>query len=322
MSRKTVYKLLLACLVLLLLYWASTYFAAYTDDAYLTTDIVRIAPRVEGHVQTVDVKDNQRVAKGQVLATIDPEPFRLRVENAKARLDQARSQLSLGQSALDSARARLDEASAALELAAATQKRYSGLIKEKAIAQQAYDEIDSALKEATDRRQEAQAGVNEAARSIEGRAMDVAAARAELDLARFDLDHAALYAPVDGFITALNIKPGDYAKAGQGIMAVVSDVDWRVIANYREQLVRHIRPGQRVIVHLDNHPWRLFSGVVQGVARGVSREPDPGKLLPYVEPTTNWIRLSRRFPVRIEFERRPEDARLLSGSDARVLVIY
>jgi membrane fusion protein, multidrug efflux system len=322
LTRKTVLKLLLAALGLLLAYWASTYIAAYTDDAYLTTDIIRVAPRVPGHVQSVEVADNQRVAKGQTLAVIDPTPFRLRVKNAQAQLAQASSQLSLQNSALESAKAKLDEAASARGLAATTAKRYKDLIQSKAIAQQAYDEIEAALKEAMDRSQAAQAEVNEAAKAVEAHAMDVAAAKAELDLAQYEANHTVLYAPVDGFVTALNIKPGDYAKVGDPLMAVVSDVDWRILANYREQFVRHIQPGQKVIVHLDNYPWRLFAGVVQGVAHGVSRDPAPGKLLPYVEPTTNWIRLSRRFPVRIHLTDRPPDLRLLSGSDARTVVIY
>jgi len=322
LTRKTVLKLLLAALGLLLLYWASTYVAAYTDDAYLVTDVIRVAARVQGHVQSVDVADNQRVSKGQILATIDPTPFKLRVQNAQAQLAQASSQLSLQDSALQSAKAKFDEAASAQTLAATTAGRYADLIKNKAIAQQAYDEVQDALKEATDRRQSAQAEVNEAAKSVEAHSMDVAAAKAELDLARYDADHTMLYAPVDGFVTALNVKPGDYAKVGDPFMAVVSDVDWRVMANYREELVRHIKPGQKVVVHLDNYPWRLFTGVVQGVSHGVSRDPAPGLLLPYVEPTTNWIRLSRRFPVRIHLTDRPSDLRLLSGSDARTVVVY
>lgn len=322
MTRKTVFLLLLTALGLLALYWVSTYFVAYTDDAYLTTDIVRIAPRVDGHVQSVDVQDNQRVNEGQVLTRIDPKPFKLHVRNAKAKLSQTQAQLQLQQSALEAVQAHHSATSSALELAAATEKRYRSLLQKKTISQQNYDEKFDALQEATDKHKAVQAKVNEALKAVQAHERDVDAAQAELDMAQYNADHTVLYAPVEGYVTALNIKPGDYAKIGEAIMAVVSDVDWRVIANYREQLVRHIQPGQRVIVYLDNYPWRLFEGEVQGVAHGVSRSPTSEKLLPYVEPTTNWIRLSRRFPVRIQLKERPKDLRLLSGSDARTVVVY
>lgn len=322
MTRKTVFKLLLGALGLLLAYWASTYAAAYTDDAYLETDILRIAPRVDGHIQAVQVQDNQRVERGQTLATIDPTPFKLKVLDAKARLAQALGKMRQQNSTLQAAKAVSEATSSALDLATATEKRYQALIRKKVIARQAYDEKHDAFKEARDRHRTSLAKVEEAFRALEAQAMQAAAIRAELGMALYNANHTVLHAPVDGFVTALDIKPGDYASVGEPIMAVVSDEDWRVVANYREQLVRHIQPGQKVVVHLDNYPWRLFEGEVQGVAHGVSREPAPEMLLPYVEPKTNWIRLSRRFPVRIHLMDRPPDLRLLSGSDVRTLVVY
>ena len=322
MSRKTVLKMLLVAGCLLLAYWVSTYFFAYTDDAWLTTDILRIAPRVAGHVQSVEVKDNQRVKVGQVLARIDPAPFIMRVRAAEAELEQARAKYHLQQSTLQAARDELDQTGSALDLASAEEKRFRELLSAKAISQQAYDVKNDSMREARDRHKATGSQVDMASQSVKAHALEVAALEAALDLAEYNANHTVMAAPVNGFITALDIKPGDWAQIGEPIMAVVSDQDWRVLANYREQLVRHIRPGARVVVYLDNYPWHLFEGVVQGVAHGVSRDPVEEKLLPYVEPKTDWIRLSRRFPVRVEFKDGPPDLRLLSGSDARTVVFY
>ncbi|NDV23547.1 HlyD family secretion protein [Desulfovibrio sp. JC022] len=321
MNRKTVFKLLFAALFLLFIYWVSTYFVAYTDDAYLETDIIRMAPRVKGHVLSVEVKDNQMVAKGELLAVIDPTPFQINLKSSNARLNQARSRLEMQNKNLEAAEALFKESQAALTLAATTEQRFRKLIKAKTVSRQAYDEKLEAYRKALDRHKETGAEVAEAKAAVVAQTHDTHHAQAQLDMAEYEMKHTRLYAPVYGFITALNIKPGDYAKIGQPIMAVVSDEDWRVVANYREQLVRHIKPGQHVTVHLDNYPWQLFDGEVQGIARGVSRSPVSKKLLPYVEPKTNWIRLSRRFPVRIHIKR-PERIRLLSGSDARTIVVY
>lgn len=322
MTRKTVLLMLLGVLGILLGYWGSSYYVAYTDDASLETDIIRIAPRVAGHVQKVQVQDNQLVQQGQELASIDPEPFRLVVSNAEAELDQAQARMELQKSVLLSARAGHEQTGSALKLAAATEQRYRTLLKKKTVPRQAYDEKLDAFEEARARHEESMDQVAQAQSAVKAHAKDVAAAQARLEMAKYDASHTVLRAPVSGFVTALDIKPGDYAKVGQSIMAVVSDQDWRVMANYREQFLRHIKPGQRVLVLLDSHPWQLLEGTVQGVAKGVSRSPVPEKLLPYVEPKTNWIRLSRRFPVRIEFKSIPEGLQLLSGSDARTLVIY
>ena len=321
MNRKTVFKLLFAALFLLFLYWISTYFAAYTDDAYLETDIIRMAPRVEGHIQLVPIQDNQQVSKGELLAVIDPTPFQINLSSSQAKLDQAKSKLEAQKKNLSAAEAISKESEATLTLAETTEKRFRKLIKSKTVSKQIYDEKLEAYRKALDKHREAESEVDEAKASMQAQTHDVRHAQAQLDMAEFQIEHTRLYAPVNGFITSLNIKPGDYAKIGQPIMAVVSDEDWRVIANYREQLVRHIKPGQHVTVHLDNYPWIFFEGEVQGVARGVSRSPVSKKLLPYVEPKTNWIRLSRRFPVRIQIKN-PQGARLLSGSDARTIVYY
>ncbi|NDV27344.1 HlyD family secretion protein [Desulfovibrio sp. JC010] len=321
MNRKTVFKLLFAALFLLFIYWISTYFMAYTDDAYLETDIIRTAPRVQGHIQEVAVKDNQQVLKGNLLAVIDPTPFQIALNSAQAKLAQTKARLDMQQKNLLAADAVFKETQAALTLAEKTEKRFRKLIKSKTVSRQVYDEKLEEYRKAMDRNKEAASEVDEAKAAVQAQQHELRHAESQLNLAEYEMEHTRLYAPVNGFITALKIKPGDFAKVGQPIMAVVSDEDWRVIANYREQLVRHIKPGQHVTVHLDNYPWNLFSGKVQGIARGVSRNPITDKLLPYVEPKTNWIRLSRRFPVRIEIEV-PHGTRLLSGSDVRTLVIY
>lgn len=76
-----------------LVWWLSGYLFAYTDDAYLTSDVVSITPEVTGPIEAVDVKDNEWVGRGTLLFTIDPVPFRLAVEQARA--EEARSQAQL-----------------------------------------------------------------------------------------------------------------------------------------------------------------------------------------------------------------------------------
>src|SRR5215813_6380674 len=65
-------------------WWMSGYVFAYTDDAYITSDIVSITPEVSGLVSAIYVTDNQWVRRGTVLFTIDPTPFVLEVQRARA----------------------------------------------------------------------------------------------------------------------------------------------------------------------------------------------------------------------------------------------
>jgi multidrug efflux system membrane fusion protein len=97
---------------------------------------------------------------------------------------------------------------------------------------------------------------------------------------------------------------------------------WRVEANYKEYYLRHFRAGGTAWVWLDSHPWRLYRARIQGIAHGISRDPNGVALLPYVSPSVDWIRLQRRIPVRIVLQDPPDTDSLFMGTDARVLVIY
>ena len=82
-----------------------------------------------------------------------------------------------------------------------------------------------------------------------------------------------------------------------------------------------LTPGKRAWIWLDSHPWRFYPARVFGVGRGVARNQDARRLLPYVAPTTDWIRLSRRLQVTLMFDPQP-DVPLFMGADARVLIFF
>ena len=315
LGRRTALTLLATLLALGLAYWASTYFMAYTDDAYVDSDLIQVAPLVDGPVVGVHVTDNHFVAKGQPLLTIDPTPYRIKVRNAQAQLDEAKGQMISLEDNLDKTKAQRQEKASALDLAQVTQRRYSELMARQVVAAQAYDQR-------TEEFRAAQADFDAAHAQYVQSQQSLTVQQSLIDLAGYYLDKCVLLSPANGWVTALSTQPGDYVKTGAPVIGLVDDDAWRVEANYRECLVRHMQPGQEVFVYLDGHPWRLFKGVVQGVRRGVARSPTPEKLLPYVEPTINWIRLARRLPVRVQLQDLPRDVVLRKGADARTLVLY
>src|ERR1700724_2067088 len=66
-----------------------------TDDAYLQADLVHMAPDVSGRIVELDARDNQAVRKGDVLFRIDPEPYRMRVDQARAAVRGLEAKLAL-----------------------------------------------------------------------------------------------------------------------------------------------------------------------------------------------------------------------------------
>jgi multidrug efflux system membrane fusion protein len=92
-------------------------------------------------------------------------------------------------------------------------------------------------------------------------------------------------------------------------------------ADYKQSYIRGFAPGDTAWVWLDSEPWHLHRARISGIARGISRDPTPGRLQAHVAPTTDWIRLQRRFPVTLTLVDPPADLKLYMGADARALIL-
>jgi multidrug efflux system membrane fusion protein len=116
------------------------------------------------------------------------------------------------------------------------------------------------------------------------------------------------------------LQPGDQARIDEPLIGIVDANAWRVIANYKQSYLPLFQVGRTAWVWLDSHPWRFYRGRIVGIARGISRTEGQDKLLPYVAPTTDWIRLQHRFPVTITLVDPPPDLTLYMGADARTVI--
>jgi multidrug efflux system membrane fusion protein len=303
------------------LYEVITSFLAYTGDAYVQSDLVSLAPQITGRIVAVHVADNQDVKEGDLLASIDPVPFQLAVDQRRAELEEARSQIASDHNAIASAQAALAAATSAADLAQVTQTRLSTLAKSQDVSQSSLDQANDALRRANAAREIARDAVALAQSTL---AMHEAArtrAAAGLTLAEWQLARTKLIAPTSGTISSLTLRVGDTAQADVPLIGIVDAGAWRIIANYKESYIRGFAIGDTAWVSLDSSPWTPRRARVASIARGISREPSPERLLRYVAPTTDWIRLQRRFPVTLTLVDPPADLKLYMGADARVLVL-
>ncbi len=303
-----------------LLWEVLTTFIAYTDDAYVRSDLVDFAPQVTGHVIAVHVKDNQTVRKGDLLISIDPVPFQLAVQAHKAALAAAIAQEQADQAAAGAAREQLTEALAARDLADVNQKRAATLAVEQFGSRQALDAANEVQRRTHAEVDAAQSAVSRADRLIAMAAASVQRTQAELATAEWELSRTQMYAPVDGTINNLTVRVGDTANTNVPLIGIVDADAFRIVANYKQDYVRRFEPGSTAWVWLDSRPWHFYRARIEGVARGISRIEGQDKLLPYVAPTTDWIRLQRRFPVTLTLIDRPPENVLLMGADARVVI--
>ena len=302
------------------IYFGFGWFVAYTEDAYIQSDLVAVAPEFAGVVQSVAVHDNQRVSAGDLIATIDPRPFQLEVDLKQQRVAVLAAAVLVTSQSRDAETAKLNAATAALTMSQREFDRVAALAGDHDVSQADLDRASDGLKSARDSRtvRRVQAEVNE--REVTAAQVAVAVAQAELAIAQYALSRTRLTAPVDGFVNNLTLRPGDYVRVGEAVVGIVDDTRWRIVANFKEEVAASLATGAHAWIWLDSDPWRLVSGRVQGVGRGIARDPVAGGLLPYVAPTTDWIRLRRRLQVTILFDPPAPSHALFMGADARVLL--
>ncbi|HZR36716.1 MAG TPA: HlyD family secretion protein [Nevskia sp.] len=146
-------------------------------------------------------------------------------------------------------------------------------------------------------------------------------AEAARDTARLNLERTEVRAPVDGYITNLDIHPGDYASAGRQLMAVLDSHSFRINGYFEETKLPHLKAGDKVRIRLMSGGPEL-QGHIDSLARGITDRdnPDGPRLLANVNPTFNWVRLAQRVPVRIAIDQVPDGVVLASGMTCTVIV--
>lgn len=296
-----------------------------TDDAYLQAYIVNLAPDVSGRIVHLDVRDNQKVKRGQILFQIDPEPYRLRADQARAEVrgleaklavttDQVASQTSKA----DAADRGIDAAEAQLTLAKSTLARLAPLLEPGFVTAQQIDQARTtqrtagvALRQAELQAAEARQGIA----STKPTEAELEAARATLALAERDLNKTTVRAPCDGRITALQVASGEFASVGRPLFTIIDTEQWYAVGNFRETDLAGIRPGQRATVYVMAQPDHPLRGEVESLGWGVASDASATfGGLPHVEHTLNWVRIAARFPVRIQLDAPPDDLMRLGAS--------
>ena len=307
-------------LALFILYEVFTYFVAYTDDAYVRSDLVAVAPQVTGQIVEVHVVDNQEVKIGDKLFTIDPEPFQLVVNQWKAQIDRAVAQLKVAQEELAVAQAALQVSTSSHTYAVQEQSRFSDLAKRQFAPIAELDRANDVLRRSQAEMTMSTVAIAKAQTDIGAHQAALELAQAQLASAQWNLDRTVVHAPNNGPITNLTVRKGDMATINVPIIGIVDADAWRIMANYKQYYIRDFKVGDTAWVWLDSAPWRFHKGRITGIARGFSRNPGIDKLLPYVAPTTDWIRLQRRIPVTIVLEELPPGYKLYMGADARTVI--
>lgn len=300
----------------------------YSSQAAVDTFLVQIAPEVTGQVEQVGVTDNRAVRKGDVLFRIDREPFEIAVRSAEANLASAMQSADVAEVEIEVARASLNKQRVDL----ATSRQLGGivndLVDEGALArtQGIRANADTAKSQADLTR--GQAEVERAQRRLGATGAQNVAVRqamAALDQARLDLRNTTVIAPESGVVTNLRLANGQFVNKGQPLLSFINDGPRWISAEMRENQLGNVRPGNRVMVVLDEQPGTVFEGTVDSIGWGITQGNEtPTGQLPSVQPASGWLREPQRFPVRILLEPTEDGDELAagrSGAQANVMIL-
>jgi len=275
-----------------------------TDNAYTQAPIVQVSANVAGRVSAVRVSENQFVHRGDELFRLDDAPFDIAVRDASARLAAARLQVAALKSAYRQRQAEMRAAEDTLAYQQREFDRQSRLLAA-GIASQA--QVDSAAHGLDAARQALAAAGQRARAALDdlGGAADIApeqhplvrAAQAVLARAQLELSYTVVVAPQDGVVTRVDrLQVGDYISAATPLFALVGTRDTWIEANFKEDQLAHMRPGQSATVTIDRYPDRRFRAVVASLSPGTGAQ---FSVLPAENATGNWVKVVQRVPVRL-----------------------
>lgn len=301
--------------------WRHYLYSPWTRDGRVRAEVVRVAPDVSGLVTRVAVVDNQRVRKGDLLFVIDASRFDNALAQARANLAAAEAGARAAGASISSAHAVASARKAEYDMREQQARRRQKLGD--LIAKEDRNDAVSTATSALATWQQAKAGGHQADAAREQALSAVEQAQVALDLAELNRQRTEVHAPVDGYVTNLDVRVGDYAAAGVARLALIDSNSFYIYGYFEETKLPQLRVGDPVDVRLmagDVHLKGTISGIAHGIAD--SDNPTGSDLLADVNPTFSWVRLAQRVPVRIAIDTHqlPPDTLIAAGMTAAIEV--
>jgi membrane fusion protein (multidrug efflux system) len=269
-----------------------------------------MAPKVSGFISEVAVTDNQVVHTGDLLIRLDDRDYRAALARAEAMVAGQLATLAnldatrrLQQAVIAQAQAGIAGADAETVRAHDDQVRFQTLARTAAASVQSFQTADADYKKALAGGEKARAALDAAQRQID--VIDtqkqqtqaaLAGALADRDTARLNVGYTELRAPFDGTVGNRSARTGAFAGVGAQLIAIVPARGLWVDANFKENQLAYMHPGQAATIHADALPGEVFHGHIASLAPATGAQ---FSVLPPENATGNFTKIVQRVPVRI-----------------------
>lgn len=303
-----------------------------SEEAVIDANKINISSTIPGRINHFYIKENEKVNKGDLLFTIDPTLYALRVNQAKAELLIAEAALKNKQRVIvaetsnsEVAEEQIKRALVNLALTTQSLKRLEPLLAKGFVTAQQVDDArtlkrdaEVSLKQAQKQNIASEALIN----NIDSEKALVESLKMSLAMAEWELSNTKIKAPSNGYIVGLTLSAGEFVVSGQSVFTLIDTETWFASAYFKETDLNNIKIGHCVTVYsmIDNkYPLK---GKVQGVGWGVMSTDllNIPRDLPYIPKSLNWVRVEQRFPVRVILNNPPENLMRI-GATATVNIV-
>lgn len=312
-------------------FWWFRYSSSYvtTENAKVACDMADVSFKVAGQIEEIKVKEGEMVKKGQIIARLNSDQYKLalkqaeaaleaaeanqlqlpmNLESAQAGVERAEEGVMLAKAQLESARITMEDAKRVME---ENEKLYeAGAVSRENLMQSRskYEMALSAVKMQEANVKSAKAALRDAraklamvqVASSSSMAAQLKQAKAAYEMAKFNYDNTVIKAPCSGTVLKVNFMAGENISSGQTV-AVIADLDKTYItANIEEKKIGRIKPGQKVEVRIDAYPEKVFKGRVAevgGAAKSVF------SVLPVENTSGNFTKVAQLLPVKIQVDK-------------------
>lgn len=287
-----------------------------TDDAYIDGSVSLVSSRIPGTVARLYVMENWGVKAGDLLLTLDPRDYQVRVAQAEAQLARARQSVDELYAQLQAAESGVNLAGSQLREAQLDFNRAKALREENVVSTQFYDQANTALRVAVADQALAEHQLQQARAALGGDMVDhahydrpiVQQAQAVLEAAKLDLSYAEVRSPIAGVVTRKSVHVGNRIQPGEPLMALVPVDRLYVTANFKETQLTDVRVGQPADILADIYPGFVYRGHIDSISVGTGAA---FALLPPENATGNWVKVVQRVPVKVVLNEPPPPDKLL-----------
>ncbi|WP_029226966.1 HlyD family secretion protein [Burkholderia ubonensis] len=315
------------------LYWDLVLrFEQSTDDAYVGGNVTVLAPKVNGFVDEILVTDNQRVKAGDVLVRLDARDYDAKlaqatadVEGARAAVAELEAKQQLQYAVIGQQTAEKSASTAELTRASSDRVRYRELVKSDAVSNQIVERADADYSKASAAVDRSDAALLAAKRQLDVLGAQLADARARVNtalaaqrVAALNVEYTTIRSPVDGYVGNRTGRVGMLANVGVPLLTIVPASGLWIDANFKEDQLKKMRPGDRVDVSLDASSLRVH-GRVESLA------PATGatfSVLPPENATGNFTKIVQRVPVRVHLDAQPGLENVLRPGLSAVVTVH